>query len=49
MVLPNFNGLLALNFATTAQIDTREFRIASASIIQVTINISVVFGEIVML
>jgi len=49
MALPNFNDLLALNFATTAQIDTRVFRIAPESIIQVTINISVVFGELVML
>jgi len=49
MTLPNFYGLLAMNIATTAQIHTRELRIAAASVVQAIPNISVEFGKSVML
>ena len=49
MALPNFNGLLAQSFAATAQVDTREFPIAAAILVQVPPNISVEFGVIMML
>ena len=49
MTVPNFNGLLAMNIADTAQINTHELRIAAASVVQAIPNISVEFGKSVML